>query len=507
MPEEILEQYIKEATYDIEQVLTQPNWNNATTTYYPSFIDMLWGARVVYTRRCRYLFNFDPMAKQAIRIWTDYSFGAGLSWTAKNDDVQNVLSTFWNSPDNRTILSAKGQRKSSDKVLVDGEIFFAIFLGPADECTLRWVDPLEITEIISNPEDIEDVMYFKREWTNSLGIKSTSYYRSHTNIDDIGVTQANGKTITKTEDALIYHLALNTIGQRGNSLLLPAVDWIDQFRRFLAARIAIVRSLARFAWKNKVMGGAGAVGAVLGAFDSKSPQAGSMQIENQGSNLEPIRTDTGAHNASADAKLLKLQIFAALGIPEQYFGDISTGNLATAKTVELPMIKQFGSYQQIWADAYIDIFNIVLDHNGISADDDRDIDFDMPEIAPFDADAAAKSIGQVVASFPQLQDSDDVLKQALLNIGITNVQDVIDALKKLQAEKDAKAAEIAKNQPPDIPAKPANTYFPTPLPGTKVVQPPSGVTTGAAPRTQESAEVRAIKALQEIREGLEHDSH
>jgi len=490
MPE--LQEYIQEAATQIE---TSIGFEGNSSLNYTNMIDLLITQRINYVKRSRYLYNFDPLAKQAIRLWTDYTFGSGIAWKTENEAVKVVLDKFWNNRANRSVLSAKGQHKSSDKALVDGEVFFALFLG--DEVSIRWVEPLEITEIISDPDDGENVLYYKRQIDGRLPM----YYRSHNNIEDKGVTK-DGSIIKSTEDAIIYHLAINTIGQRGNPLLLPAIGWIEQYRLFLAARIAIVRALARFAWAAKTKGGSSAVAAVKSAVDGKYPQAASTLVTNEALSMDPIRTDTGSANAKDDGRMLKLMVCSAVGIPEQYFGDIATGNLATAKTVELPMLKQFGSYQQIWADVYLDIFNIVLDHAGIS--EDRFIDFDMPPIAPEDAVAALTAISQLVMAFPDMADSRDVLTQALMAIGINNVDEVLTELEQIKAENEKKKAETLAKMPPEM----QNQAGKPPLPGQPTAgQQPETPVQPVIPLAKESAEVRAIKALREIRQSITNDSH
>jgi hypothetical protein len=48
------------------------------------------------------------------------------------------------------------------------------------------------------------------------------------------------------------------------------------------------------------------------------------------------------------------------GIFEHYFGDPSTGNLATATAMELPMLKMFEFEQQVWEDILEDLFDFVI---------------------------------------------------------------------------------------------------------------------------------------------------
>jgi len=382
----------------------------------------------------------DPLAKQAIRLWTDYTFGTGMTWSAEDEGTKKALEAFWDLPANQSVFSSRGQRKSSDKLLVDGEVFFAIFLGAKGEAKIRLIDPLEITEIITNPDDKEDVRYYRRQWTDTTNTPHDDYYRSTTNIKNVAAPSLGKASVQKTDDALIYHLTYNTISQRGNPLLLPALDWIKQYRRFLASRVAVMLAYARFAWKTKVKGGQAAVDAIKAKTDKQVIAAGSNQIENMGVDMTPIKTESGASSASQDARMIKLQICAAVGIPEQYFGDISTGNLATAKTVELPLIKMFQSYQQIWSDTYKDINEVVLAHDKVS-EDKWYVDMDFPAISPVDYAAMAISIQQIIQSIPDLAFSADVQQQALLSMGINNPGEVLDNLAK-EAKGNPEAAAI-----------------------------------------------------------------
>lgn len=400
--------------------------------------------RILNLNKSRLYYLKDPLGKQAIRLWTDYTFGSGMTWQTEDDKAKEVLKAFWGSKANKAVLSARGQRKSSDKLLVDGEVFFAIFLGPEGNTKIRRIDPLEITEIIANPEDKEDVKFYRRQWSDGQGKMHDAIYRSTTNIKGEAAPAVTGTNVKHTEEALVYHLAYNTISQRGNPLLLPALDWIKYYRKFLASRIAIMLALAKFAWKQKVKGGQAAVDAIKTRTHDKEVADASTLVENLGVDTTPIKTDTGARQAYDDGRMIKLQIAAAVGIPEQYFGDISIGNLATAKTVELPMMKMFQSYQKVWSDAFQDIDEIILEHNQIPSDKWY-VDRDFPAIAPADVAQAAKSIVDILTVLPDLGYSDDVKQIALLTLGINNPAEVLDALsKESEGNVDARLAKALK---------------------------------------------------------------
>lgn len=423
-----LEVIIREATQTVEDELKleDTGWISLSGTTGDVITAV---ERIVNLKLSRLYYVKDPLARQAIRLWTDYTFGPGMVWKTEDGAAKKVLEAFWNSKANQCVLSARGQRKSSDRLLVDGEIFFALFLGADNEAKIRHIDPLEITEIITNPDDKEDVRFYRRQWTDSQGTSHENIYRSTTNIKGESALDMGGKVVQSWDQALIYHLTYNTISQRGNPLLLPALDWIKQYRRFLASRVAIMLALARFAWKTKVTGGPTVVEAIKAKTHQQEIAAASQLIENLGVDTVPIKTETGSQAAYQDARMLKLQVAAAVGIPEQYFGDISIGNLATAKTVELPMMKMFQSYQKVWADTYQDIDEVILEHAGI-APEKWYVDRDFPAIAPADVAAAAAAIVQILQVLPELGYSEDVMQIALLTLGVNDPAKVIDALSK-----------------------------------------------------------------------------
>jgi len=435
-PRDELDLIIREATASVEAdlALEDAGWVNLSA----QTGEIISGAERITNLKLSRLYSVkDPLGKQAIRLWTDYTFGQGMTSHSDEDKTEEVRKAFWESKANQNILSARGQRKSSDKLLIDGEVFFAIFLG-VKEAKIRMIDPLEITEIITDSDDKEDVRFYKRTWSDAQGASHDAFYPSTNNPKNKPAKDASNKIVKAEGDApLVYHLTYNTIGQRGNPLLLPALIWIKYYTKFMASRIAVMLALAKFAWHTKVKGGQAAVNAIKAKTHQQQINAASSLIENLGSDTTPIKTDTGAQQAYQDGRQIKLMIAAAVGIPEQYFGDISIGNLATAKTVELPMMKMFQSYQKVWEDTYKDINEIVFTHNGIK-EDKQYVDMDFPAIAPEDVAAAATAIVQILQVLPALGDSDDVKQIALMTLGVNDPAEVLNEL----------AKEVKKN--PDI---------------------------------------------------------
>ena len=134
-----MQAFLREATRTVEDELNLENtgWSNLSNTT-PIIIDD--AARIINLKLSRLYALKDPLGVQSIRLWTDYTFGSGMNWHVdeeKQPKTKEVLDAFWNSRANRSVLSPTGQREGSDKLLTDGEVFFAIFLGPESRIQRR----------------------------------------------------------------------------------------------------------------------------------------------------------------------------------------------------------------------------------------------------------------------------------------------------------------------------------------------------------------------------------
>ena len=87
--------------------------------------------------------------------------------------------------------------------LVDGELFFVQFLGPEGKVTIRWIDPLEITEIVTDPDDVENVLFYVRQWADAQGVSHTTVYRSAGNMANKATVDASNKSVSATDDGIV----------------------------------------------------------------------------------------------------------------------------------------------------------------------------------------------------------------------------------------------------------------------------------------------------------------
>jgi hypothetical protein len=365
---------------------------------------------------------------------------------------------------NRRITSAKGQRRSSNKLLIDGDLFFVFFQSDTDEPLIRYLDALQVQAIITAEHDSEQILGYKR--TDARG--DVHYYRDWT-AEDSDIEGAKDpqtlQVITQWDDdrgEKVYHLDFDSLDKRGNGLLTTALGWTREHRRFMEARVALTQALSKFAWKLTAKVGEKGIAAIqqrlqsslsmtgfTGAPERNPPPApGGTFVNNAGADMVPMPRATGSGDSKEDGNQLKLMVCAATGIMLHYFGDPSTGNLATATAMELPMLKMFQSYQQLWQDAWRDIFSITLQEK--PSDEAAPIDIDMPPILNDDVGELGDAITKAAEVYPVIRKLPQVLRLVLSSLNVPDLGEVMDAAAEAQAEIDAQPAQPPPSPAPEI---------------------------------------------------------
>jgi len=398
--------------------------------------------RKVLVQRSRVYYQRDPLVTQAVRLHTDYTFARPLTFKARDDAVGELIRALLDGPVNRkTIGSLAAQRRQSDRLLVDGERFLACFIGTSDEpVKVRGIDCVQVEEIVTNPEDAEDIWGYKRIWVTPAGKPRTDFYADWDADDDAvdglreRAAKDQGGELQDPETVRVSQIAMNSIGQRGLPLCAAGLDWSQAHRKFMEDRATITRALAAFAFKKKVKGGPAAVAAMKAPFatdprtlSNLPPGAGSTWLENEGVDLQQMRIDTGARNAETDARMLKLLFAASTGIAEPFFGNADNSNLATAKTLLRPMELMFAAYQLTWLDWYQQLIQHCIDWAGLAAED-RFVDIDAPPIVEQDIAVLGKTMLDLLAVYPELANVPEVLQYVLTIVGVNNVDEIMTRL-------------------------------------------------------------------------------
>jgi hypothetical protein len=174
-------------------------------------------------------------------------------------------------------------------------------------------------------------------------------------------------------DAPVYHRKIGTVGKWlfGCPPVYPMVDWAKESRHFLEACASVRQSLSQFASKITTKGGQQAIegikqqlGTLVGPgspiYDTNPPAvAGATWVSGPGTSMDAFKVQ-GATFSPEDVRRYLLMCCMTLGMPETFLGDVSTGNLATATSLDRPTETVFLSIQEEWIEDLTVIVGFML---------------------------------------------------------------------------------------------------------------------------------------------------
>lgn len=341
--------------------------------------------RRAYSAWCR-----NPLAGQIVNLTTWFVMGKGLGFTAQDERVQKVLKKFWSDHDNDMPVM---QHWMSNELQIFGEIFLRFFRNPIDgSIRMALVDPMEIVEIVTDPDNVRKPVCYLREY-KSPGVPSEwiDSFAQHGNLAWFPVEDTPVREIVDADE--IHHVKVNNVSnrKRGLSELYRILRWLDVYERWLEDRMSINRARGTFAFLRKVPV---APDRAAGPFETDSsgkyivPKPGSILVVHESEEWEILSPSVGSDDAREDGRAIKLMIAAGSGIFEHYFGDPSTGNLATTRSMELPMVKKFEDRQRLFENLFSRIFQRVIESSVkagvLPADIDRTVEVSFPPIIPED---------------------------------------------------------------------------------------------------------------------------
>jgi hypothetical protein len=339
--------------------------------------------RIAALSRLFYLKN--PLIRRAVTLQATYVWGQGLNVHARHPAVDAVVQRFLDEPSTRAELTGHQARVLKEIDLqVEGNVFLVLFPDPADgRVRVRSIPPDEVVDIVTNPDDAKEVWYYRRVWsvrafdpaTGTTGAQSrTAYYPDWRYRPSVRPAAIGGSPVEW--DTPVYHVKVGGLSDMrfGVPETYAALDWARAYKAFLEDWATITRALSRFAWNLTTPGGAKGVaaararlGTTLAAGASAEqmetnppPVTGSVFIGADGTRLEPVRT-SGATTSAEDGRRLLLMVAAATGLPETFFGDVSVGTLATARSLDRPTELKFRDRQTLWADVLNDLLQYAID--------------------------------------------------------------------------------------------------------------------------------------------------
>jgi len=352
-------------------------------------------SRQAAVQASRQAFKFSPLGYLPVALTTWFALGvSGLTIervepsdeaaSERGSALDNIeaqlkfLKAYWKDPINQAVFTGyTAQEQIAIKLQKDGDIFAVTNPNQAKtRFSTRIIDVDEIEQIVLNPNDPAVETFYKRAFVKAGGFGSMGgqgvtrgYHPSVWVISD----EYKPKEWPNKADLLsgyIYHLTYGSDPTEhwGWPALARAAEWIEFHKGMAGDLRTLIRALSTFIQDVTVKSGRKAdVLRVHGLADkligqlARRPTVGAQMIHGPQIETKPVDVKTGAAQMTSQGlKDMVLMVSAATGIPLHYFGDVSTGNLATARSMELPIIKKVRAFQSNMRTLYEGVLNFIL---------------------------------------------------------------------------------------------------------------------------------------------------
>lgn len=411
-----------------------------------------------------YLAN--PLINRAVNLQSYYVWGQGVGIKAKTPLINEVVQAFLDDPKNQAELTSHQSRTLKEVDLqVYGNLFFVLFTDAEGYVLLRTIPALEIADISANPEDRKDVWYYKRQWQraaldmatgNVVSGQQTAYYPDWRYKPEGGKPDTIGGASVEW-DTPVYHVKVGGMADMrfGVPEIYQAIDWARAYNHFLEDVATLMRAYSRFAMAITTPGKAGTAaalamfGTTVGSIGGTSsemnppPVVGSTFVGTNDYKLGAVRT-AGATTSAEEGRRFLLMVCAATGLPESFFGDVSVGTLATAKSLDRPTELKFSDRRTLWADVLHDILAYVIDKAvavgrlpeidpDTGEDIDRHIDISFPPILEHSITESVQAIVSAAtldgkAAAGTIPDTKILSRMLLTALGQEDVDEVLAGL-------------------------------------------------------------------------------
>lgn len=334
------------------------------------------------TEMARIMYLKNPLVQRGVDAKRFYVWGQGVSVRAEAPEVTGVIRAFEEDGKNIVVLTSHQARMNAEVELqTDGNLFFVFFVNPATgRVRVRTMAFGEVEEKVCNPDDNREPWYYLRRWTERrMTAGGSREYESRVAwYPDWRYNPASKPGTIDGQpvrwETPIYHVRVGGFSnwQFGISEIYDTIDWAMAYKEFLEDWASIVRAYRRFAFQLTTPGGRRGIAAAKTKLNTTfgnasgsqaetnpPPVVGSTFISGEGVNLAPVRT-SGATVSADDGRRLLLMVASSFGLPETFFGDVSVGTLATAKSLDRPTELAMTDRQTLWADVLGDIYRYVL---------------------------------------------------------------------------------------------------------------------------------------------------
>lgn len=305
--------------------------------------------------RIRELAEGNPLLKRGCGLRTSYVFGKGVSFGVLAPRIQKYVDDQFNQD---VLFSSEAQTINERSHFTDGQFFVLASLSTKQ---FQRIPFTEITGVVTNPDNPEDIWYYRRSWTRKaqdLGGEGSKDQELKVWYPTDTYKPLNGRYVSRIAKDPVdanFRMFASRVNRRAGRVFgvpdaLPAVPWAHAYNEYLKDGSRMLKALSMFAWQLKSKTKAGVTNAA--AAIATPPGAGSTAV--MGSDMELSSMPRGGSVDLTDGRPLGSMVASALEVSVvALLSDPGTsGAYGTAATLDVPTLKAMEARQQIWTQFY-----------------------------------------------------------------------------------------------------------------------------------------------------------
>ncbi|WP_316978040.1 phage portal protein [Shumkonia mesophila] len=350
-----------------------------------------------------YLWRTNPLANRLVELPVAYLLADGVTLTVPDEEAQKWIDAFWRDPINT--MAIKLPKKVRELALY-GEQCWPTFVNEVNgHVRLGYLDPGLIETVVTDPDNIEQPIgvVVRR---NKKG-QQRRYRVIINGPEDVFSARTRGIRDTFT-DGEAFYFAVNDLSNtsRGNSDLLPEMDWLDAYDKAMFGELERWDFLRAFIYDVKLKG-ATPDEVAKRAKEIVPPKPGSVRVHNDSEEWDAVAPELGSYESGNNARLFRNHILGGLTVPEHWFGGGGDVNRATAGEMGEPTVKVF-TMRQTFLGHVLQMLGayqirqrlraIGRDIESLTDDDVYQVSANFPELTARDTTKFATALQQVVVA-------------------------------------------------------------------------------------------------------------
>ncbi len=412
-------------------------------------------------RQCLEAWRENPLARRIVELTSDYVVGGGIGLKADVQATHEFLDLWWNHRLNHMPIRVF---EWCDELTRAGEIFPVISTDAAGMSYLRAVPALDILEIESAPNDVEQERSYK-ERPETIG-SDPKVWKAYDEASD-APDESGGFA------PVMLHYSINRpVGaQRGEPDLAPLLKWLTRYSAWLEDRVRLNRFRQVFLyWVHRAFSSDAERLKRQAELNANPPNPGSILVSDDAETWDVLQPRLDSFEAKEDGFAVKKMIAAGAGIPMHFLAEPESSTRTTAEQSGGPTFRHFGRRQDFFIWMLRDIAQIAVRRRaaidpkvGAARGSDATIEVAGTDISVRDNSSLADAATKIVAAFKELRDRGLITDEELLRVSYRFAGEIVDVPALLSAAKTQGPPKTDPLRPQSIPpgsiptaAKPQN---------------------------------------------------